>query len=85
MHISSTTKAREAALPDNSVSVEQDESVLEFIEGKQDRIRTVLGLDKRSLALFRFLLGLVVVGDILDRLQFVKAHYSDYGVRTTDH
>jgi hypothetical protein len=56
-------------------------SVLRFLEGKHGRWRPLLGLDTRSLALFRLFLGLVVIGDVLDRCPFTKAHYSDYGVR----
>lgn len=37
-------------------------------------------MDLRSLALFRFFIGLVVVGDLLDRSKNLEAHYTDYGI-----
>lgn len=42
--------------------------------------REFLGLDKRSLAFFRFCLGLIVMVDTLDRLDDAYPHYSDQGV-----
>jgi hypothetical protein len=40
----------------------------------------LFGIDLRSLALFRMGLALVLIGDLLVRLQDLKAHYSDDGV-----
>jgi len=42
----------------------------------------LFGLDKRSIALFRFLLGVVMIGDLMDRMVDLRAHYTDVGVHT---
>lgn len=42
--------------------------------------RRIFGADIRSIALIRVLLGLIVVGDVLDRGQYIFEHYTDYGV-----
>ncbi len=41
---------------------------------------TILGIDLRSLALFRVCLGLLIVADLIIRAQALHAHYSDAGV-----
>ena len=38
------------------------------------------GADIRSLALLRFLLGMTVAGDLLDRARDLSAHYTDHGI-----
>jgi hypothetical protein len=43
-------------------------------------VRHVVALDKRSLALFRILLGCIIIGDLLDRLYDLEAHYTDDGL-----
>lgn len=43
-------------------------------------MQKVVGLDLRSLALFRFLFGLIIVGDVIDRSSTLRAHYSEEGV-----
>jgi hypothetical protein len=44
------------------------------------RVAAVLGLDLRSLALFRMAVSLVVLGDLAQRAVDLRAHYSDAGV-----
>lgn len=44
--------------------------------------RATIGLDLRSLALFRVCLGLIIIGDVLDRCNSLKAHYTDQGITT---
>lgn len=39
----------------------------------------VFGLDVRSMAVYRITIGLVIVGDLLDRLHDLRAHYTDEG------
>ena len=46
----------------------------------RDLLSRVFGLDPRSLALFRVLLGLVLILDLLDRMRSLTAHYTDAGV-----
>lgn len=44
----------------------------------------VCGLDTRSLALFRILLALVVLGDVINRsYRDLRTHYSDEGTNIT--
>jgi hypothetical protein len=43
-----------------------------------------MGLDTRSLAFFRVALALVVLYDLLNRLPFLEAHYTDFGVLPRD-
>ena len=43
-------------------------------------IRAVFGVDLRTLALFRVCLGLWVVADLVNRAEFLVAHYTDFGV-----
>lgn len=45
-----------------------------------DRLREVLGLDYRSLALFRIGLGLLLISDLIHRGLYLTAHYTDFGV-----
>lgn len=45
-----------------------------------NRLRDVIALDLRSLALLRMGLALVVMADLLSRFQGLTAHYSDQGV-----
>ena len=40
----------------------------------------LFGLDVRSMALYRIMLGLVMIGDLLDRAHDLRAHYTDEGV-----
>ncbi len=42
--------------------------------------KTVFGIDLRTLALFRILLGMYLVADIVLRLRDLSAHYSDAGI-----
>lgn len=44
------------------------------------RLAQMFGLDLRSLALFRICLGLLLVADVLKRLPWIHAHYSDAGI-----
>ena len=46
----------------------------------QDRLRTVFGIDLRTLALFRTMLGAVLLGDTLHRFIDLRAFYTDAGV-----
>ena len=39
----------------------------------------VFGLDYRSLAIFRIVIALIIIGDVLDRCHDLRAHYSDEG------
>lgn len=48
-------------------------------EGAADIVRRSYGLDYRSLALFRIVLGLVIVGDLADRAHDLHNHYTDDG------
>lgn len=41
--------------------------------------QVLFGLDVRSLAAYRIAVGLVVIGDLLDRAHDLKAHYTDQG------
>jgi hypothetical protein len=45
-----------------------------------NKVINVLGVDKRSLALYRFFVSLVVIGDLIDRSQDLRAHYTDWGI-----
>jgi len=45
-----------------------------------DFFRSAYGLDYRALALFRFGLGIALIGDLLDRARDLEAHYSDSGI-----
>lgn len=44
------------------------------------RWKELFGLDVRSLALFRFVLGLIVLGDLIDRGVYLTEHYTDDGM-----
>ena len=46
----------------------------------QRPLTDVLGLDVRSLAVFRVGLGLLLLTDVLTRVQHLDAHYTDAGV-----
>lgn len=46
----------------------------------KNKLQELFGIDIRSLALFRIGLALVLLGDLIVRLQDLKAHYSDEGV-----
>jgi len=48
--------------------------------GMASRAAAVLGLDLRSLALFRVAISVVVLGDLVQRAVDLRAHYSDAGV-----
>ena len=43
-------------------------------------VQVAFGADLRSIALFRVILGLTVIGDLLDRSWDIYAHYDDAGV-----
>lgn len=43
-------------------------------------IRTIFGIDLRTLALFRVCLGLWLVADLINRAGHLVAHYTDFGV-----
>eukprot|EP01124_Arcella_intermedia_P024645 TRINITY_DN4210_c0_g1_i1.p1 TRINITY_DN4210_c0_g1~~TRINITY_DN4210_c0_g1_i1.p1 ORF type:complete len:661 (-),score=94.69 TRINITY_DN4210_c0_g1_i1:43-1989(-) len=45
-----------------------------------DSLKYALSLDKRSLAVFRVVLGLTTIGDLVDRITDLKAHYTEEGV-----
>ena len=40
----------------------------------------LLAFDLRSLALFRIGLGLLIIADLLNRAEYLRAHYTDFGV-----
>lgn len=46
----------------------------------REKIGELFGIDIRSLALFRIGLALIILGDLLVRVQDLKAHYTDEGV-----
>lgn len=46
----------------------------------KSKLSELFGIDIRSLALFRIGLAIVLIGDLLTRLQDLKAHYSDEGI-----
>lgn len=39
----------------------------------------IFGLDTRSMAIYRIALGLVIIGDLLDRAHDLRRHYTDEG------
>jgi len=43
-------------------------------------LRKIFGIDLRTLALFRVLVGMLILSDLLARAQNLTAHYSDYGI-----
>lgn len=43
-------------------------------------LKNIFSLDLRGLAVFRILFGLIILYDIIDRLSFAKAHYTDDGI-----
>ncbi len=45
-----------------------------------DRLKEMMGLDLRSLAFYRILLGLIVIIDLIYRAFSLRAHYTDAGV-----
>jgi len=45
-------------------------------------LKTVFGIDLRSLVLFRFMIGLYVAADVLNRWPYLKVFYTDAGVLT---
>ncbi|MGF1481783.1 MAG: DCC1-like thiol-disulfide oxidoreductase family protein [Cyanophyceae cyanobacterium] len=44
------------------------------------KLAAIFGLDRRSLAVFRIGLALIVIADLMTRLQALQAHYTDAGV-----
>ena len=40
----------------------------------------LLGLDLRSLAVFRFCVGLLLIVDLIFRTADLRAHYTDFGI-----
>lgn len=51
-----------------------------LIDKLKGKLSELFGIDIRSLALFRIGLAIVLIGDLLIRMQDLKAHYSDEGV-----
>jgi hypothetical protein len=51
-----------------------------FMRVAETRLGEVFGLDLRSMALFRILLGLLVIADIAGRVPNFRAHFTDEGV-----
>jgi hypothetical protein len=45
-----------------------------------NKLADIFGADKRSLAFFRFFISMVVIGDLIDRGQDLRAHYTDWGI-----
>lgn len=45
--------------------------------------REVLGIDYRSLGLFRISLGIVIIWDLISRARYLTAHYTEQGVLPT--
>jgi hypothetical protein len=45
----------------------------------RERTRLLFGIDLRSLALFRIVIGLLLLVDLADRLPFLRANYTDAG------
>lgn len=43
------------------------------------KVVVMFSLDLRSLALFRMAIGLIVLLDLLDRMRFLREHYTDAG------
>ena len=48
--------------------------------GMRKRLRLLWALDYRSLAVFRILLAMVLLGDLFVRSRDITAHYTDFGV-----
>jgi hypothetical protein len=44
------------------------------------KFKELVGLDKRSLALFRVFIALTTLYDLADRARDIQAHYTDDGV-----
>ncbi len=44
------------------------------------KVSQIFGLDLRSLAVFRIILALIVIGDVFNRSRALTAHYTDAGV-----
>lgn len=47
-------------------------------------VRTIFGIDLRTLGLFRIVLGLVIIADLINRAQYLTFFYTDHGVMTTE-
>ena len=45
-------------------------------------VRAIFGIDLRTLALFRVMLGAIIIADLALRARDLSAHYSDRGVLT---
>ena len=45
-----------------------------------NKIFKIGSIDKRSLALSRILLSCIIIFDLLNRLRWLKAHYTDEGI-----
>lgn len=43
-------------------------------------LKTIFGIDLRTLALFRVMLAMMIMVDLLSRAQDLRAHYTDFGV-----
>eukprot|EP01132_Coremiostelium_polycephalum_P004161 gene4161-5209_t len=44
------------------------------------KLETMFGVDKRACAIFRFMVGLIGLMDLIERWPDIKAHYSDEGI-----
>ena len=55
-----------------------------FLRVADTRFGEVVGLDLRSMALFRILLGLLIIADLAGRVPNFRAHYTDEGVLPRD-
>ncbi|MEX3011538.1 HTTM domain-containing protein [Hoeflea sp. TYP-13] len=66
----------QSEIPSGGVDVGRPEGVRFGLAG----IQTIFGIDLRTLALFRILLGLYLLADICLRLRDLTAHYSDAGI-----
>jgi len=66
---------------DSKSSLENQITRCEKIIGKVwNRIKPVIGLDVRSMALFRIMIALTTIYDCFDRMGDLQAHYSDEGI-----
>jgi hypothetical protein len=69
-----------AAAPVRPLGVPRLSARLLPTSGLRSRVAAVLGLDLRSLALFRVAISAVILGDLAQRAMDLRAHYSDAGV-----
>lgn len=43
-------------------------------------MKSIYSIDKRSMALFRLFYGIMIIFDLIDRAQFLEAHYTNEGL-----